>query len=55
VVKLEMISKAEHVDNIVQIIHENATTGHPGDGLMVVLPVERSIRVRDGEEQRYTV
>lgn len=55
VVKLEMISKAEHVDHIVQIIHENASTGHPGDGLMVVLPIERSIRVRDGEERRYTV
>jgi nitrogen regulatory protein PII len=55
VVKLEMVSESDHVDDIVRIIHENASTGHPGDGLMVVLPVERSIRVRDGEERRYTV
>lgn len=55
VVKLEMVSEAEHVDDIVQIIHENGSTGHPGDGLMVVLPVERSVRVRDGEERKYTV
>lgn len=55
VVKVEMVSEADHVDDIVRIIHENASTGHPGDGLMVVLPVERSIRVRDGEERQYTV
>ena len=55
IVKLEMVVEADHLDNIVQIIHENACTGHKGDGLMIVLPVERSIRVRDGEERRYTV
>ena len=55
VVKLEMVSEADHVDAIVNIIRENASTGHEGDGLMVVLPVERSIRVRDGEERQYTV
>lgn len=54
VVKLEIASEANHVDTIVQIIQENASTGHPGDGLLVVLPVERSIRVRDGEERIYT-
>lgn len=55
VVKLEMVSEADHVDAIVKIIQEHAGTGHPGDGLMVVLPVERSIRVRDGEERTYSV
>ncbi len=55
VVKLEMVSEADHVDDIIRIIHENGSTGHPGDGLLVVLPVERSVRVRDGEERRYTV
>jgi nitrogen regulatory protein PII len=55
VVKLEMVSEADHVDAIVKIIRENASTGHEGDGLMVVLPVERSVRVRDGEERTYSV
>lgn len=55
VVKLEMVAEAGHVDAIVRIIRENAGTGHPGDGLMVVLPLERSIRVRDGEERTYSV
>lgn len=55
VVKLEMVSEAGHVDDIIRIIHENGSTGHPGDGLVVVLPVERSVRVRDGEDRRYTV
>ncbi|MFH5885187.1 P-II family nitrogen regulator [Halalkalibaculum sp. DA3122] len=55
VVKVEMVAEAEHVDAIVTIIHEHAGTGHPGDGLIVVLPIERSIRVRDGEQRRYTV
>jgi nitrogen regulatory protein PII len=55
VVKLEMVSETNHVDDIVQIIHEKGSTGHAGDGLIVVLPVERSVRVRDGEERTYTV
>ena len=55
VVKLEMVSEADHVDAIVEIIQKHAGTGHPGDGLMVVLPVERSVRVRDGEERTYSV
>lgn len=55
VVKLEMVSETEHVDSIVRIIQKKASTGHPGDGLIVVLPVERSIRVRDGEERAYSV
>ncbi len=55
IIKLEMVAEADHVDAIIKIIHKNASTGHAGDGLMVVLPVERSIRVRDGEERRYTV
>lgn len=34
VVKLEMVSEADHVDAIVNITWENASTGHEGDGLM---------------------
>jgi len=55
VVKLEIVSEAKHVDAVVSIIQENASTGHPGDGLLVVLPVERSIRIRDGEQRTYSV
>lgn len=50
-----MVSEADHLDDIVAIIHENASTGHPGDGLIVILPVESSVRVRDGEQRKYTV
>lgn len=55
VLKLEMVSESDHVDDIIQIIHEKGSTGHPGDGLIVVLPVQRTVRVRDGEERKYTV
>lgn len=55
VVKLEMVTEAGNVDDIIRIIQENGSTGHPGDGLVVILPVERSIRVRDGVERKYTV
>lgn len=55
IVNLEMVSEAGHVDEIISIIHEHGSTGHPGDGLIVVLPVERSVQVRDGEERKYTV
>lgn len=55
IVKLEMVAEANHVDSITRIIHNHASTGHPGDGLLVVLPIEHSMQVRDGEERQYTV
>ncbi len=48
-VKLELIVKAEQVDEIVEVIRKAALTGKIGDGKIFVLPVEQVIRVRPGE------
>ena len=48
-VKLELIVKAEQVDEIVDVIRKAALTGKIGDGKIFVLPVEEVIRVRTGE------
>lgn len=54
-VKLEMIAEDDHTDPIVEIIQNEGGTGHKGDGVIIVLPIQRLIKVRTGEEQRYSV
>jgi len=54
-VKIEMVVKEEDVDEVIKIICENAKTGQHGDGKIFVLPVERVVRVRTGEEGREAI
>jgi len=49
-VRLEIIVKANDVDNVVQTIIENAKTGDIGDGKIFISPVEEVIRIRTGEK-----
>ncbi len=37
-------------DRVIEVITNSARTGKPGDGRIFVLPVERSVRIRTGEE-----
>jgi len=55
VAKIELISKEEDVGQIVELIQQHGKTGYAGDGIIVVSPVERAIRVRTGEEGTYVV
>jgi len=48
--KLEIITEASRVDQIVEMIRKVANTGKIGDGKIFIIPVERAIRVRTGEE-----
>jgi nitrogen regulatory protein PII len=48
--KLEMVVADEDVDPAVEVILSHARTGEIGDGKIFVLPVERAIRIRTGEE-----
>ena len=41
---------AERVEQVVDKIRETANTGKIGDGKIFVLPIERVVRVRTGEE-----
>jgi len=48
-IKLEIIVNDEQVDEVIDIICQNARTGKYGDGRIFVVPVEKSVRIRTGE------
>jgi nitrogen regulatory protein PII len=54
-IKIEVVVAAEHAEQVVEKIRAAANTGKIGDGKIFVLPVERVIRVRTGEENRDAV
>jgi nitrogen regulatory protein P-II 1 len=54
-VKIEIVVAADQVDQVVDTIKTAANTGKIGDGKIFVLPVERVVRVRTGEENRDAV
>ena len=50
-VKIEIVvSGEEYLQKAITAIKENAYTGKIGDGKIFVLPVEKTIRIRTGEE-----
>ncbi len=49
-VKLEIIVRAEQVEQAIDAIINSARTGKIGDGKIFVLPVDDVIRVRTGEK-----
>lgn len=53
VVKVEMVSNDDHVEEIVDLIQEHGSTGHQGDGIICIQEVGQAIRVRDGEKGHY--
>ncbi len=54
-VKIEIVVPADIADQVVDKIRESANTGKIGDGKIFVLPIERVVRVRTGEENRDAV
>ena len=48
--KLEMVVADEDVDAAIEVILNHARTGEMGDGKIFVLPVERAVRIRTGED-----
>jgi len=49
-VKLEIVVSANNVDNAINTIVESAKTGKIGDGKIFVSDIEKTIRIRTGEE-----
>jgi len=47
--RIEIVSRDEMVDRIVDTIVQAAHTGNPGDGKVFVWSVERAIRIQTGE------
>jgi nitrogen regulatory protein P-II 1 len=54
-VKIEIVVPADVAEQVVDKIRETANTGKIGDGKIFVLPIERIVRVRTGEENRDAV
>ena len=54
-VKLELVVKKEDVERCIEAIMNTAQTGKIGDGKIFVMPVERVIRIRTGEEDREAI
>ena len=54
-VNIEIVVTADQVDRVVDAIKTSANTGKIGDGKIFVIPIERIIRVRTGEEDHDAV
>jgi len=48
-IKIEIVSDAERVNEIVDAIRDSAKTGRIGDGKIFVINLEETIRIRTGE------
>ena len=48
-VKLEIVASDDQVEKIVESLRKTICTGHAGDGIIVVSPVEEFIKIRTGE------
>lgn len=49
-INIEIVVTADMVDQVVETIRAAANTGKIGDGKIFVIPIERIVRVRTGEE-----
>ncbi len=49
-IKIEVAVPSEMIPRVVEAIKENAHTGQIGDGKIFILPLEKAIRIRTGEE-----
>ncbi len=51
-IRIEVVVASDLVPQAVEAIKEHAHTGEIGDGKIFVIPVEKAIRIRTGEEDR---
>ena len=49
VIKLEILAADEHVREIIKIIKLSGRTGHRGDGMVIISPVDEVYEVRTDE------
>jgi len=48
-VKIEIVVKSAHANQVVETIQKSANTGKIGDGKIFIYPMEEVIRIRTGE------
>ena len=51
-IKIEVVVSTDMVPRVAETIKEHAHTGQIGDGKLFILPVEKAVRIRTGEEDR---
>ncbi len=51
-IRIEVVVASDLVPQVLDVIKERAHTGEIGDGKIFVIPVEKAIRIRTGEEDR---
>ena len=49
--KLEVLCPDDQCDALVDLIRTAAHTGNPGDGIIMVVDLDRVVRIRTGEVQ----
>ena len=49
-IKIETIVPTDMLPRVVEAIKKNAYTGQIGDGKIFIIPVEKAVRIRTGEE-----
>jgi len=54
-VKIEIVVKEEMVEDVINAITKSARTGKIGDGKIFVMPIEKVIRIRTGEEDEEAI
>jgi nitrogen regulatory protein P-II 1 len=54
-IKLELVVAEEDVEKVIKTISESAKTGKIGDGKIFVMPIEKVIRIRTGEEDEEAI
>lgn len=54
-IKLEMVIRAEKVDQVVEVIESVCSSGRIGDGKIFISPVEQVIRLRTREKGREAI
>jgi nitrogen regulatory protein PII len=54
-VKIEVVVASDLVPRVVEAIQKNAYTGQIGDRKLFILPVEKAVRIRTGEEDREAI
>lgn len=47
--KIEIVLMDHQVEDVAEIISDNARTGSVGDGKIFIFPVENAVRIRTGE------
>lgn len=50
VVKIEVVCRDKDADKIVRAIAKSARSGHPGDGMITVCSLDRTLKIRSGEQ-----